>query len=173
MSPEDHIYRNMKAWLEARGWLVIAGEPPSGTNHLPVLEIRDPNYTGRGSTGSRKIDLLAYRDGRLLLIELKGKCSHKDVEKLDRIISTRESREALMDAIDEKSIPKRSQLDLERSLYVESPQLLIKSIGYNHRVHKIPADYVVFFFSSPEEGRPEIMFGTEIGQAVRNLFPED
>ena len=76
----------MKEYLSRLDWTVVAGEPPNGTDHMPVFEMHDSDYTGKGSKGSKKIDLLAYKKPYFLLIELKGKYVQSDVKKLDELV---------------------------------------------------------------------------------------
>ena len=51
---------------------ICCWKPPHGTDHI-VFEMHDSDYVGKGSKGSKKIDLLAYKKHYFLLIELKGK----------------------------------------------------------------------------------------------------
>ena len=70
----------MKEYLSKLEWTIVAGDPPHGTDHIPVFEMHDSDYVGKGSKGSKKIDLLAYKKKYFLLIELKGKYADDQTE---------------------------------------------------------------------------------------------
>ena len=38
---EDQIYLSTKSWFRKNGYLVLAGQPPSGSDSIPVVEIKD------------------------------------------------------------------------------------------------------------------------------------
>lgn len=158
----------MKKYLATINWNVVAGEPPGGSNHLPVLEIHDPNFTGKGSSGSKKIDLVAYKNNYFLLIELKSKYAFSDVKKLDQLTNSEFWRKSFVKALNAKNIPSDLKLkDLNR--YVKFSSLLIKSIGYDVEQKKIPDDFIVFYFSDPAN-HPNVLFGTNLKQNIRDLF---
>jgi hypothetical protein len=87
MLTEGEVYVGCKALLNGHGWECIAGQPPSGSDHLPVVEVKWPERSGKGSLGALKPDLIGVKSGALLLVECKPKHSPEDVEKLRSIIS--------------------------------------------------------------------------------------
>ena len=52
------------------GWNILGGEPPGGTDfELPVIEMKGSDLGS--SLGSKKIDLICFKDNFFLLLELK------------------------------------------------------------------------------------------------------
>jgi hypothetical protein len=86
---EDEVYVGAKKLLIANGWTLLGGQPPRGSNHLPVIEIKWPERTSKGSFGAYKPDLLAYKDDKILLIECKPRLDWGDIDKLQSILSDR------------------------------------------------------------------------------------
>lgn len=83
---EDEVYLGAKALLIRRGWQLLAGQPPDGCDHLPVVEVKWAGRTGIGSKGAYKPDLLAHRLGIFLLVECKPDHSEADANKLREIL---------------------------------------------------------------------------------------
>ena len=42
MIEENLIFQILKKYLREQNWIILGGEPPGGTNHIPVIEVRDP-----------------------------------------------------------------------------------------------------------------------------------
>ena len=76
----------LKKYLKREGWSLLGGQPPSGTDHLPLIEIK--NFIGdeKGSKYSFKPDLVAYRKSEMLIVEIKPCFSASDLEKLHEIV---------------------------------------------------------------------------------------
>jgi hypothetical protein len=87
---ETQVYISVKNYLLEKGWHVIGGQPPSGTDHLPVIEIRDPTYKGKGSKGSYKPDLIAWHNSKLVIIELKPSFNQPDRAKVNGVLESPE-----------------------------------------------------------------------------------
>ncbi|MEM2128460.1 MAG: hypothetical protein QXN86_02230 [Candidatus Methanomethylicaceae archaeon] len=165
MIKEGEIYIAMKGWLMARGWSIVGGEPPSGTNTIPRIEIKDPTYTGRGSKGSRKIDLVSFKEGYFLFTEMKPRYNFRDAEKLQEIVGKKELRKAFLEAMKEKkAMPPKALRD---ECYVEESRYLIKSLAFN-RPSKDPDGDFVFFIVLPSAISAK--FGPHITGDVRLLF---
>jgi hypothetical protein len=79
MIEENFIYQILKKYLREQNWIILGGEPPAGTNHIPVIEVRDPLNFKKGSKGSKKIDLVAFKSSFFLLLELKPSYSYYDI----------------------------------------------------------------------------------------------
>lgn len=84
---EEEVYRAARVLLSAADWELVGGQAPGGSHDLPLIEIKDPSRTGRGSTGSYKPDLICYRDKMWLLVEAKPQYSERDREKLLGILN--------------------------------------------------------------------------------------
>lgn len=83
------MYVRAKAILADRAWVVVAGQPPRGTNHLPVVEVKDPLRESKGSGGAYKPDLIAWHSGWFLLVECKPGLDANDAAKLGAILGSR------------------------------------------------------------------------------------
>jgi hypothetical protein len=79
---EMQIYQKVKQFMSTGGWHIIGGQPPSGTDHHPVIEIKDPDNLHKGSKGSLKPDLIALFENFLYVVELKPSWNATDREKL-------------------------------------------------------------------------------------------
>ena len=101
---ETQIFIVVRKYLLQNDWLIIGGQPPSGTDYLPVIEIRDPNFKGKGSKGSFKPDLIAWNDSKLFIIELKPLFNNSDREKLNSVLNSSERVNSLWDSLTERNI---------------------------------------------------------------------
>ncbi len=104
---EDEVYLGTKSLLAKHGWLLIGGQPPSGCNHLPVIEVKDKRMNERGSRGAYKPDLVAYKNGILMLIECKPKRNLRDIRKLREILADDARKRALLNEIDQRKALER------------------------------------------------------------------
>lgn len=87
MLTEEEVYNGAKNWLQNNGFLILAGQPPRGVDHLPVIEIKNP--TGeKGSRNAYKPDIVAYKEGEFYIIECKPKYDLGDDMKLHNILSS-------------------------------------------------------------------------------------
>lgn len=81
-------------WLKkdvlSRGGHLLGGQPPSGTDHLPVLEIRDPENLERGSKKSFKPDLVFLLARTIFIVEIKPAFSLADHRKQLELVQSRE-----------------------------------------------------------------------------------
>jgi len=101
---ETQVYISVKSYLLENAWHVIGGQPPSGTDHLPVIEIRDPLFRGKGSKGSFKPDLIAWNDYLLAIIELKPTFSQSDRNKVNGVLQSPERIASLWESLIERNI---------------------------------------------------------------------
>lgn len=84
---EEKVYLGSKNYLINNGYTVIAGQPPRGVDHLPVIEIKDTN-PDKGSKSAYKPDLVAYKNGTFFIIECKPSFSYDDYLKLKSILNS-------------------------------------------------------------------------------------
>lgn len=101
---ETQVFLSIKNHLLSEGWSVIGGQPPSGTDNLPVIEIRDPNFHGKGSKGSYKPDLIAWSEYKLFIIELKPTFNSSDLNKVTQVLTSPERIESLWESLIERNI---------------------------------------------------------------------
>ncbi len=121
MLQEDEVYIGAKAFLVGNGWTLLGGQPPSGCNHLPVIEIKDPNRVGIGSKGAYKPDLVAHMNGITLVVECKPDFSRPDEAKLLGILSDPGKKRELYDEMSKRNLFERhgihiGQGEFERNL---------------------------------------------------------
>lgn len=104
---ETLIHVAMREFLKKQGWTLIAGEYPGGSDdELFVFSVMDPAVARDNSPAPRRHsegeivpDLLAYKDGMILVIEAKPKYSAGDKRKLERLFN--EKRQLLIDSLDQ------------------------------------------------------------------------
>lgn len=143
MLSEPEIYMYSKWFLDRRGWALVGGEPPGGTDALPRIEAKDPGHAKKGSAGSKKVDLIAYRDGHLLLLELKPTFHRSDVVKLNELVETRKWRVAFLEACEERNVFARAGVADEKIQDgILSGDALVKGIGIGE-YHDLPDDYLL------------------------------
>ena len=154
----------MKEYLSKLEWTIVAGDPPHGTDHIPVFEMHDSDYVGKGSKGSKKIDLLAYKKKYFLLIELKGKYAQSDIKKLDELISNEKWRYSFVNELKSKKIITKIDSDLDIDMYIKSTKFLIKAIGYNYVQKPTPNEFLTFYFHNAVDSMPTITFGNNFSK---------
>ncbi|MEF3309606.1 hypothetical protein PV433_11955 [Paenibacillus sp. GYB004] len=94
---EGFIHVSMRDFLKKNGWTLIAGQYPGGSDdELTALNVMDPTLARdqspdprRHSYGKLVPDLIAYKDGSLLVVEAKPKFSLEDQQKLIYLLSER------------------------------------------------------------------------------------
>lgn len=94
---EDLIHVAVRRFVRARGWTPIAGQYPNGSDdELPALYIVDPTVARDNSPDPRRHaadkqvpDLVAYKAGIMLLIEMKPRFSAEDEAKLIDLLTNR------------------------------------------------------------------------------------
>lgn len=97
---ESFVHVAMREYLKKKGWLLIAGEYPNGSDdELNVLSISDPSVARDNSPDPRRHsigeiipDLVAYKSGCILIIEAKPLYSYEDKEKLNDLLCNAKDR---------------------------------------------------------------------------------
>lgn len=97
---ESFVHVSMRQHLKKNGWLLIAGEYPNGSDdELNVLSISNPTVARdnspdprRHSAGEIIPDLIAYKDGTILIIEAKPYYSLDDKAKLINLLTNEKGR---------------------------------------------------------------------------------
>lgn len=127
---EEEVYNGAKRWLQQNGYIVLAGQPARGVDHLPVIEIKLPSGD-KGSRDAYKPDLLAFRDGIFYIIECKP--AYNDGDRL-KVLDVLRSDERL------------------RHLYHELRQYrLLQRVGYEKSEAKFlqDVDGILAFSGAP------------------------
>ncbi len=91
---EEFVFQSIRMALEACGWSMIAGQAARGSTDLPVVQARLGSM--RGSKGALKPDLVACKDGFLLVLELKPGFSISDVGKCDELAGSQPLIDSLL-----------------------------------------------------------------------------
>lgn len=168
MLDETQIYILMKEWFKDNGWIVLGGEPPGGTNDIPLIELKDIDHAGKGSKGSKKIDLVGYKQGYFLLLELKPTISYSDVKKLNQITSEAKWRATFIRVLKERGIFEDLHIPPKRTIeYIVTGKYYIKSVGFNYTGKLGPQDFLTFLFF---DNRIKTIIGRKVGSEVRQLF---
>jgi hypothetical protein len=79
---EDEVYVSAKVWFRNNGFAAIAGQPPSGCDNIPTVEIKDLTNREKGSKGSFKPDLIVANIENLIIVECKPLDNSEDEQKL-------------------------------------------------------------------------------------------
>lgn len=162
---ESFVHVAMREYLKNRGWLLIAGEYPNGSDdELNVLSVSDPTVARdnspdprRHSAGEIIPDLIAYKNGVILVIEAKPGYSIEDKEKLNHLLGNERSR--LTSSLKKFSAGKRpySNLDYDKAIYVPvlaygspSAKAAHRDPGFGHICVKTLNDAELMFFDLPE-----------------------
>lgn len=146
---ESEVYVYSKRFLRNCGWKLIGGEPPGGSDGLPRVEAKHPDVDTKGSEGSKKVDIIAYHDGHVLLLELKSKFDRGDVEKLDELVGEGRWRRSLVVACEERNAFTRAGItDETLTQRMLSGDALVKGIGLG-RHHQVPPEYILLVAHSP------------------------
>ena len=107
---EDEVYRASKKWFVDQEFQLLAGQPPRGTDRLPVVEIKAPNGKGKGSLGSFKPDLIVANSNVVLIVECKPRYDKGDVEKLLSIRDDLRRLDALVSELRQRRLFERRGL---------------------------------------------------------------
>lgn len=148
---ESEIYVYSKRFLRNSGWSLVGGEPPGGSDGLPRVEAKHPEKETKGSGGSKKVDIIAYREGYLLLLELKSTFDRNDVRKLDELVGEHRWRQSLLEACEERNALSRAGItDPRLPSRILSGEALVKGIGIG-RYHRVPREYLLLVAQSPTD----------------------
>jgi hypothetical protein len=104
MTVEMTLYRSLKRHLLSHGWSVLGGQPPSGSDHLPVVEIKLNYGVEKGSKDSYKPDLVALREDQLMLFEIKPSFSQTDFDKLSSVLDSEQRLASLWRELGERRV---------------------------------------------------------------------
>lgn len=101
---EEEVYQGTKRFFKNNNFLVLAGQPPRGVDHLPVIEIKDESFLQKGSKNSYKPDLLTYKDNLFYIVECKPTFDSNDYVKLKSILESTSRLNMLYDELKQRNI---------------------------------------------------------------------
>lgn len=104
---EEWLYVWLKRHVRAAGGELLGGQPPSGTDHLPVIEIKDPLSVGQGSKSAFKPDLVFLLGKTLFIAEIKPRYSAADKEKQLSLLASEGRVQRFWEEVEQRGI--RSQ----------------------------------------------------------------
>ncbi len=103
---EEEVYLGTKNYLIKNNFTILAGQPPRGVDHIPVIEIKE-NSTDKGSKFSYKPDLIAYKNFSFIIIECKPSFNIEDYKKLKSIINNNTRLEKLFIELEQYNLFKK------------------------------------------------------------------
>jgi len=96
---EDEIYIATKKWFKSYHFEIIGGQPPNGSDNIPVIEIKDRFIKEKGSKGAYKPDLIVINENCLVIVECKPTDSKTDEEKLLKVMNSEIRKKLLFDEL--------------------------------------------------------------------------
>ena len=162
---ESFVHVAMREYLRSSGWTLIAGEFPNGSDdELNVLSISDPVVARDNSPDPRRHsfgeivpDLVAYKNGVILIIEAKPRYSYDDKLKLNSLFSNDMDRLAHALWKFSESKAKFSHIDYDNAIYVPvlaygNPNYIIEQedSGFGHIYIRSLREAHMVFFDLPE-----------------------
>ena len=151
---EDEIYIATKKWFKSNHFEIIGGQPPNGSDNIPVIEIKDRFIKEKGSKGAYKPDLIAINNNILVIIECKPLDSKSDEKKLLDIINSEIKKKLLFDELIKRGIVERYK-DIE---YLNSYEIFKDKLRYclshNGTIRKM--NYISCLYIKNIDGEGEI-----------------
>lgn len=109
---EERVYIGTKRFLKNNDFLVLAGQPPRGVDHIPVIEIKDPNFTDKGSKNAYKPDLVAFKNNAFFIIECKPQYDFGDYCKLKSVLLSDERLHAFYNELTQRGLLRKNNINL-------------------------------------------------------------
>lgn len=110
---EDEIYIYTKEWLIAKGYDILGGQPPNGSDDIPVVEIKKEKNQNKGSKGSFKPDLVAKDSKEILVVECKPKYDKDDEEKLNQVLIKKKRQQLFVEELLQRRLINESEKNLK------------------------------------------------------------
>jgi len=101
---EEQIYIFSKTWFKKNDFIILGGQPPSGSDNIPVIEIKNINNLQKGSKGSYKPDLILQNKNNIIIAECKPFFNKLDNEKLNNIIFEDKRKETFFIELKQKKL---------------------------------------------------------------------
>lgn len=128
MLSEEEVYNGAKRILKNNNYTLLAGQPPRGVDHLPVVEIKSGTNKEKGSKDSFKPDLIAYKDNILLIIECKPNFSNSDLQKLHKTLNSQSRLLAFYNELLERGLLNKINKDIK---FDEFKKIVFGSLAYS------------------------------------------
>lgn len=109
---EERVYAGTKRFLRNNDFLVLAGQPPRGVDHIPVIEIKDPNFVDKGSKNAYKPDLVAFKNNKFFIIECKPQYDLGDYNKLKSILYSDDRLHAFYNELTQRGLLRKNNINL-------------------------------------------------------------
>lgn len=158
---ESFVHVAMREYLKNDGWTLIAGEYPNGSDdELNVLSISDPLVAKdnspdprRHSNGEIVPDLVAFKEGKIIIIEAKPKYSVDDKLKLQDLLNNKKER--LVDSLKKFASGKKQFYGIDFSNVEYIPvlafgnptyEITCRDIGFGHIYIRSLSEAKMIFF---------------------------
>lgn len=101
---EEQIYIFSKNWFKKNNFIILGGQPPSGSDNIPVIEIKNIYNLKKGSEGSYKPDLILQNKNNIIIAECKPYFNKDDNKKLNSIILDDERKKTFFIELKQKKL---------------------------------------------------------------------
>lgn len=128
MLSEEEVYNGAKRILTKNNFLLLAGQPPRGSDQLPVVEIKSGTNKEKGSKDSFKPDLVAYKDNILLIIECKPRFNNGDLQKLNKVLNSNSRLLAFYNELSERGLLNKIDKNIQ---FDEFKDIVFGSLAYS------------------------------------------
>lgn len=128
MLSEEEVYNGAKRILTKNNYVLLAGQPPRGVDHLPVIEIKSGTNKDKGSKDSFKPDLVAYKDNILLIIECKPNFNVNDLQKLHQVLNSNSRLLAFYNELSERGLLNKIDKNIR---FDEFKDIVFGSLAYS------------------------------------------
>lgn len=146
---EGEVYVGAKRLLESQGWTLLAGQPPNGRDHLPVVEIKWTGREGIGSEGALRPDLVAVRGEVLLVVECKPTHDAADAGKLRRVLGSEDRRRLLVEELRQRHLFERRGFQ-RRAAWEDR---VAGGLSHSGSVRRLPDLWVIAVRSAAGDGQ--------------------
>lgn len=146
MLSEEEVYLGTKNLLFNNKFKILAGQPPRGVDHLPVIEIKDPQNFKKGSKESFKPDLLSYKNNTFYIVECKPEYNISDEIKLLKILNDKTRLKIFYEEIKQRKLLEKHDINQSLEEFIVSTKGVLSYSGniqenYDDLIHIIIEDF--------------------------------
>ncbi len=134
---EDQIYISSKIWFKKNNFIILAGQPPNGSDHIPVIEIKESSNIDKGSRGSYKPDLVVQKNNSIIVVECKPRFDKNDQEKLSNIIYSEDRKKELFKELVQRKLINKDKEQLNYNNFISNLRYCMSFSGENNKLDKI------------------------------------